>query len=227
MTQRICIVEGCDRETAAPNRAMCGMHKSRLYRTGTTEPSKIECAGCGAEIAREGRGGSSRRKYCTDACRRRTLRPIRPACLGCGGELPDDRRRKYCSRSCVYLAHNHGKGKRPASRPCVACGATVDLTERMADGRLRRPSYTKRCDGCQAQTRPTKYGMTAAQVAERDGTECRWCGEPVDLELIGSRSKWAPSVDHIKPWSMGGTNAPENLQLMHRVCNAKKGVRTA
>jgi len=70
--------------------------------------------------------------------------------------------------------------------------------------------------------------MTAADVALRDGTTCRWCGEDVDMNLTATapRSKWAPSVDHVRPWSRGGTNDSENLQLMHRVCNAIKGTRT-
>jgi 5-methylcytosine-specific restriction endonuclease McrA len=96
----------------------------------------------------------------------------------------------------------------------------------MADGTLRRPANTLRCDWCAAHARPKRYSLTAAQVAERDGTDCKWCGHDVDLSLIGSRSKWAPSVDHIIPWALGGTNEPSNLQLMHRVCNAQKGTRT-
>lgn len=77
---------------------------------------------------------------------------------------------------------------------------------------------------CQAKARPHRYGMTAQRIAERDGFECKWCGSLVNFDLVGTRDKWAPSVDHIVPWSRGGTNDPNNLQLLHRKCNAEKGV---
>lgn len=32
-------------------------------------------------------------------------------------------------------------------------------------------------------------------------------------------------VDHIIPWSKGGTTSPDNAALMHRFCNRSKGAR--
>lgn len=51
-------------------------------------------------------------------------------------------------------------------------------------------------------------------VFDRDGQICRWCGATEQL-----------TIDHIHPVSYGGTNAPENLQVLCRSCNSWKGNR--
>ena len=48
-------------------------------------------------------------------------------------------------------------------------------------------------------------------VFMRDGGRCCKCGRTKDLEL-----------DHIIPFSKGGSSEPENLQLLCRECNLKK-----
>lgn len=226
MPDRTCTIEDCD--TVPPKRrSLCNPHRYRRDRYGEAPNRTSNCETCGQLIDRASTGGIVPR-WCSRTCYERgTFRPLREACMGCGGPMPTDRRRKYCTPACRYLHHRHGGANRPTATACTTCGATIDLTERMADGTLRRSANTRRCDWCMANARPHRYSLNAAQVAERDGTECKWCGEDVDLGLIGSRSKWAPSVDHIIPWSRGGTDNPENLQLMHRVCNAQKGTRIA
>ncbi len=51
-------------------------------------------------------------------------------------------------------------------------------------------------------------------VLERSGRQCVQCGSPEHLE-----------IDHIRAWSRGGTNDPENLQALCRPCNRRKGAR--
>jgi 5-methylcytosine-specific restriction endonuclease McrA len=48
-------------------------------------------------------------------------------------------------------------------------------------------------------------------VFARDGRVCRKCGATNRLE-----------IDHIIPIARGGTNEPDNLQVLCRHCNAKK-----
>jgi hypothetical protein len=55
---------------------------------------------------------------------------------------------------------------------------------------------------------------TRAAVFSRDGHACVRCGATDDLTL-----------DHIKPWSLGGSDTPDNLQAMCRTCNSSKGDR--
>lgn len=49
-------------------------------------------------------------------------------------------------------------------------------------------------------------------VYERDGFACVRCGSTSSL-----------SLDHIKPWSLGGADTIDNLQTMCRPCNSAKG----
>lgn len=44
--------------------------------------------------------------------------------------------------------------------------------------------------------------------------KCEECASSDDLTL-----------DHIHPWSLGGTNDPENLRCLCRSCNSRKGAR--
>lgn len=53
-----------------------------------------------------------------------------------------------------------------------------------------------------------------ALIMERDGAKCRWCGETEGLAL-----------DHILPVAAGGTDDPDNLQLLCGSCNSSKGDR--
>lgn len=209
---------------------MCFGHYSRQRRHGTTGAHRlVSCQHCGAGFDRSGTTGPVP-KYCSGECRSQARRKPGPKdglCLGCRTPLAPSssgRARKYCTQNCRHLYSKH-KGTRPATQECGRCNSSIDMTERLASGDLRYSVSTTLCATCAATTRPHRYGMTARQIADRDGTDCRWCGECVDFALTGSRTKWAPSVDHIIPWSRGGTNDPQNLQLVHRVCNAQKGVR--
>jgi len=54
-------------------------------------------------------------------------------------------------------------------------------------------------------------------ILERDGFACQYCGTrspEADLE-----------VDHIKPTSLGGTDAADNLVVACKTCNIGKGAR--
>lgn len=51
-------------------------------------------------------------------------------------------------------------------------------------------------------------------VYERDGFRCVECGATTDL-----------SLDHVVPWSGGGSDHPRNLRVLCRSCNCRKGAR--
>lgn len=55
---------------------------------------------------------------------------------------------------------------------------------------------------------------TRDAVYARDGYECTSCRNPNNL-----------SLDHIYPWSKGGSDHESNLQTLCRSCNSKKGAR--
>jgi 5-methylcytosine-specific restriction endonuclease McrA len=49
-------------------------------------------------------------------------------------------------------------------------------------------------------------------VLERDGHACRHCGGSEQL-----------TMDHVVPWSLGGSDDPSNLQTLCMSCNRAKG----
>ncbi len=51
-------------------------------------------------------------------------------------------------------------------------------------------------------------------VYRRDGHTCVDCGSTEDLTL-----------DHIYPWSLGGSDHQSNLRTLCRTCNARKGIQ--
>lgn len=63
-------------------------------------------------------------------------------------------------------------------------------------------------------------------LAGRDGAHCHLCRRPVNLSLpSGPRgSELGPSIDHVVPRSVGGSDDLANLALAHWKCNRGKGV---
>lgn len=74
--------------------------------------------------------------------------------------------------------------------------------------RARHPEY-RYIHGAGSIHLPTIYA--------RDGGVCGVCDEPVDYPAF--------HIDHIIPKSMMGPDSPDNLQIVHRVCNSRKGNR--
>ncbi|OKI16598.1 hypothetical protein A6A07_11360 [Streptomyces sp. CB03911] len=63
--------------------------------------------------------------------------------------------------------------------------------------------------------RKTIPAATRAAVRDRDGHRCVSCGAVDDLTL-----------DHIYPWSLGGSDTVDNLRVLCRPCNSRKGDQT-
>lgn len=61
------------------------------------------------------------------------------------------------------------------------------------------------------------------ELYERDEWTCYLCCSPVDR--VGSpNGDRAPSLDHVVPKSLGGSDDPANLKTACRSCNSRKGV---
>lgn len=67
--------------------------------------------------------------------------------------------------------------------------------------------------------KPSRYIPAAIRVdiLSRDGYKCVFCGR--------SSQETSLEIDHIFPFSQGGSNKPDNLQTLCIDCNRGKGVR--
>lgn len=143
---------------------------------------------------------------------------VEQRCYVCG-RTPDDgpwesHTRRWCSRRCERLWYKHD-GNVPAFISCASCGTAVPLVR---PGQKRKRSDTKRCKAC---SRDQQHLLSFEELVNRDGPDCSLCRKPVDLTVPFPHSK-SPSVDHVMPRALGGTNAPENQALAHKGCNGAK-----
>lgn len=220
MTDRTCSVDDCD--TRAFCRGWCQKHYDRWRLTGSPEGRKPDpCVTCDQPVTVPRSGQMP--KYCGDDCRPKAqAREWDGVCAVCG--IPTDGfagYRKFCSRKCQVEASVYPDG-RPASWPCAVCDAPIDFTRVNPSGRRVRAD-TRVCPDCR---RIDADMLSVQEIAERDGNDCSLCGDPVDMS-IKYPDRMAPTRDHIIPYSLGGTHAPENLRLAHLHCNCRKGNRVA
>lgn len=153
----------------------------------------------------------------------------------CSIRFVKKRSQLYCSKRCLADAKwrersPNGFGDRCAVyfKPCLNCSTLVTragkggvtyckicLNFRRRAANARR-SHAKRAAGSAT--------MNISDLAARDGERCNICSRKIDLSLSGL-AKWGPTIDHILPVSLGGTNDPNNLSLAHRCCNSRRGNR--
>lgn len=120
-------------------------------------------------------------------------------CEGCGSLFLDTNKRKYCSNECLHKVSNALK----------------------KDRRIRK-----------IRARVEDRDITLEKLYKRDRGICHLCGSKCDWDdyIINSNNVFIagnnyPSIDHIKPLSMGGLHAWSNIKLACRICNAKRGNR--
>lgn len=76
---------------------------------------------------------------------------------------------------------------------------------------LRRSKFTSWMDGNPKRRKLPRSLVT--EVKSRDGAKCQACNTESDLQ-----------IDHIIPVALGGSDDIDNLQVLCRPCNQKKGV---
>lgn len=177
------------------------------------------CTTCDGDFI--GHGNS---RYCSPACRnrRRELARSRP-CTRCGESMVISRT-SAVSPICLPC-----RRARPASESrklppiqtwnCVSCGGECDRP-------TVRGVMPKWCESCRQRAGARRIESRAPvrrRVYARDRWTCWLCDRSVDGALIGSDSPWRPSLDHVVPVSLGGSDADSNLRLAHVWCNAVRG----
>ena len=160
---------------------------------------------------------------------------------------------RFCSKKCqgVDISNKNAKRRAENPKPLKPPRSRVyfrecDVCKRMFCGRNSRAKF------CSAQCKIDDGGLrvkglyaaatrfidgkyvgadwrkTMLQyLVDRDGDRCGICNRKVDITLkSGTRgSRRGPSVDHIVPRSLGGTDDLSNLRLAHWGCNQKRGNR--
>lgn len=106
-------------------------------------------------------------------------------------------------------------GRRPPG-DCSQCGKAL----------AQAASTAAMCTPCRRRSKRGIDIRPADRLAiyDRDGWTCGICSEPVDSTLSGHH-QWGPTLDHIMPRSLGGSDEPTNLRLAHRACNSRRGAR--
>jgi 5-methylcytosine-specific restriction endonuclease McrA len=83
----------------------------------------------------------------------------------------------------------------------------------------RHKAYWAKRDAQRAADRgTTSWLQLRAQIFERDGNRCAYCG--IAVTAVSGH------VDHVMPRSRGGSDEPSNLVASCKPCNLSKGART-
>jgi 5-methylcytosine-specific restriction endonuclease McrA len=69
---------------------------------------------------------------------------------------------------------------------------------------------------------PSKSDISPSDISRPDINRAVWKKANAKCEFPGCNSQYQLQIDHIKPKTLGGTNAPENLRLLCRVHNVQQ-----
>lgn len=194
---------------------------------------QLSCVACGGVF-----WGSEKATRCERCRLTREEERHRRSCCVCLRTFLAKRGAKTCSRKChtILVVRNsptsYGAGLCPwcdASfnriRPNqVYCSTRCENASSCFRKRSRRKTAGFRRDLGDAFCGRGRTSKAFSIVWERDGGVCQLCHHAINLKER-SRSKLAPTLDHIIPVSANGTNEVSNLQLAHMKCNASKNAR--
>ena len=119
-----------------------------------------------------------------------------------------------------------------AVHECSVCGGKFTAhypTAKYCSKKCQRKIYKDnkhRYDGIKVDK-----DISLPKLMRRDRGICQLCGEPVDITDYVKTNDYVvcgdryPSIDHIRPVSLGGLHSWDNVQLAHRYCNTLKSNR--
>jgi hypothetical protein len=227
-----CTIEECDKPKFNKD-GLCSKHFSRLKRHGSTSDDALvrgknegDCPieGCDNPMRSAGlcAAHASQKRRIGEAKPFGYKWAVRGNCKVCGKPCTERGRREYCSSACQVLVSRYGAVP-PETVQCGRCGDDIDLGTPIVGGGRKGRLDRAMCDHC-FRARTTRHKMSVSILAQRDGADCTICGEGIDMTLRHPEMRRA-SVDHVIPYSLGGTHDPENLALAHLVCNIRKSNR--
>lgn len=199
--------------------------------------SPRRCAQCGGPIPTDLHRGN---KVCSAECRRLRDCAQRNAsrnrmkkndvvrdCVHCGSRLPSDlpKYARLCSDECRSerqrdqhsTYRRSGRFKESKHDYYVRNRDRYNSWNREWRKTAAGKEYVYRRD---ARRRAMKLGVTChpwrrEDIVARDNSVCYLCGEHIDRDEL--------HMDHVKPLSKGGDDAPWNIATTHSHCNITKG----
>lgn len=162
---------------------------------------------------------------------------VRP-CAFCGNGFESKRDdAQFCSKSCGTKWKDANAPTRCGEPHCergVRAKGLCSMHWRRkarAEGREAPDAWSERRKANYHKRRAQKLGtqvedLRPVDIYERDIWLCGLCLTPVDPDCAWP-DPMSPSLDHIRPLSLGGPHTYENVQLAHLVCNVSKGNRVA
>lgn len=200
-----------------------------------------ECPACGRPFAPQRRD----QRTCSAACSRSTAGRPRTPCEVCGTPFAPRGGRKPAQRTCSRVCGGRISSATRAARPKPPPTPARPQPSCRACGKVRSPGEHWRswCSySCELRSRGDRvidlYQMASARgmggarwrrllvgyLRERDGNRCGICRGAIRFDLPSGPSgdDRGPSVDHIEPRSLGGSDDLANLRLTHWGCNRKR-----
>ena len=200
-----------------------------------TKPEK-ECPNCGKYFKPKNNGGSTGTKeqtFCSKKCAGEAIRkksePKRQE------EQKQKEERAKIRENKRNKKIEEKKKKNTLATKCKSCGKEIVQTykncKRYCDHCLkeRKKSYRKKYSHNKShKKRAEKFNVkyekiNRVKVFKNNKWTCQCCGKKTPKHLMKSFDHPdAPTLDHIKPISIGGDHLYYNLQLLCRECNTKK-----
>lgn len=134
-------------------------------------------------------------------------------CKTCGRDFQTTGWPLFCSPLCSYL-DRHNPSCEVVRSTCRACGRTI----------LWHSARTY-CSTVCNRNRPRRWRKHALEVHERDQWTCQLCGTATLREWVKGDMR-SPTLDHIMPRSLGGSDDIGNLRTAHWLCNSIRGNQT-
>lgn len=246
MADLTCSIPDCP--YAKPKRlwgGLCGAHYQRKRKGlplegGVFRGRRDPCNLCGDPIP----AGSRARLYCSAECRTASAwgyeAPL--TCHDCGKRMMANRTsRPQGEARCIECigrvsGRAHGISRYKIGCRCDVCIQAKSDSMRAFMEAFRAEQGVSYATAWRKKFRaehgywPQRHGgqwITYAErmaIYERDDWMCHLCGDRVDADAEFN-DDMAPSLDHLIPRSLGGSDDPSNLKTAHRGCNARRGAK--
>lgn len=238
VAQRTCSIEGCERPHQA--RGWCPMHYARWKTHGDPmvaappkrKYGKFTCVMCGTQrqatngvqlrcppcrklflLERERRLRRENPEIFRERGRRSRAKNPEKARAGTRRWYAENADRARESARLAYWAKVKADEQAFRSLSRKQARAWYAAHPGRASEYARRRRAQKRANGMEP--------YRTADIFERDGWVCGLCGETIDRAAVWPDVA-AVTIDHIIPISLGGADAPWNVQAAHFGCNCSK-----